>query len=593
MRVKLRADAHCAPVPRGVYWSRGDRSFVLSGPPALYTLLDGQLDALLNGTSVDEMVTAAGSEAARPVFEHVVRTLVAQDVLIDLDAVDGPLPDAETARTHFELLCYLESHCTEPYRAFAAVRAARVAVVGRGAAADSVRRGLAANGTGEVVDLQLPRESADGATLVVLVDDCDHRLDQLAAAVSLPPGTPTLPVSAEQGFALVGPLCADREELRSFQAVRDRAAGWQRSGAESPAPRPISAVLAGSLAAQTVLTRLAGTEDGRRTALVVYGHAVQTRVVPVPDAVPGPLWRPVDVAETMAATSGSDARSGSDASSADSVDAQEVHRLAVALTTRWTGIARWGRDLDLPQLPVCLVTAESLAGHGPSAADAVGPSCLGWGHNRAAAGLSAVLAVLRHRAEQEHEGGDDGGRGLACAGLSPAHLLTDGLLRHAGRDALQEAEGTLLTWDTTENSAVRAQLSMLRDFFDTPAEVRVRTVPGLDWHLVSVVHEVTGATLATQWGPSAMSAAYAALLAATGRAQFRLAEKTTPQPPILPPDEVGTWTLEIVPERQVRDCLHQLVDWARTLGANPTVRRLSRDEAVGELPLACGWVALG
>ena len=606
MRVKLRPDAHCAPVPRGVYWIRGERSFVLSGPPALYTLVDSQLDALLDGTSVDEMVAAAGDEAARPVVEHVLRALVAQDVLIDLDAVDGPLPDPRTAADHAELLSYLESNSAQPYRAFAAVRAARVAVVGAGAAADAVRRGLAGNGIGEPFEPQLPLEPADftGAALVVLIDDCDHGLDLLAAAASLPPGTPTVPVAAEEGFALVGPVCVDQHELRSFQALRHRADGWQRSGAETPAPRPISAVLAGSLAAQAVLARLAGTGDGRRTALVVHGHAVQTRVLPLPDDVPGPLWRPVDLAGALADSEASPASPEAPAAPAEQdgaapapgtegegdVDAQEVHRLAAALTTRWTGIARWGRDLDLPQLPVCLVTAENVAGHG-GLADGVGPYYLGWGHNRAAAGLTAVLAVLRDRAAREQA--EDAGGGLAAAGLSRAHLLADGLLRHAGQQALARTEATPLTWDLTTNSTVRAQLSMLEDFFGTPTELRLRTLPGLDWQLVTVLHRDTGEPLATQWGPTTTSAAYAALLAATGRAQFQLAEKTAPQAAVLPPDVVGTWSLEVASERQVRDCLRRLAGWAEALGVSPVARQLSHDRAIGELPLACGRVALG
>jgi hypothetical protein len=125
MRVKLRPDAHCAPVPQGIHWSRGDRSFVLSGPPALFTVVDDQFGALLDGTSVDEMVAATGDERSRPVLEHIVRALLAQDVLIDLDAVAGPLPDRRSAEEHAALLCYLEANCAEPYRAFAAVRAAR------------------------------------------------------------------------------------------------------------------------------------------------------------------------------------------------------------------------------------------------------------------------------------------------------------------------------------------------------------------------------------------------------------------------------------------------------------------------------------
>ncbi|GGQ96887.1 hypothetical protein [Kitasatospora griseola] len=629
MRVKLRPDAHCAPVPQGVFWARGDRSFVLSGPPALYAVVDDQLDALLNGTSVDEMVAAAGDERARPVLEHVVRALVAQDVLIDLDAVDGPLPDPETAGRHAELLCYLEANCAEPYRAFAAVRAARVAVAGDGPGAEAVRRGLTANGTGETVELHLPVASshftahgfAPATTMVVLIDDCEAPLDLLAAAASLPPGTPVVPVAAEAALALVGPVCTAPEELWAFQAVRARAADWQETGAESAAPRPISAVLAGSLAAQTVLARLAGTDDGQRSAWVVHGHAVQTTVVPVPDAGLGPAWRPVDPTEAHAAADrvhpasapGTDTvvtydtvADGLGSDGPGSAEPQQPH-FDAGLTARWTGLARWGRDLDLPQLPVSLVTAETVAGAGPSAARAAtratdraagipaaatAPHFLGWGTNRAAAGLTAGLAVLRHRVAQEWTGESDAGW-FPAAGLTRSHWLVDGLLRQAGQDELAQPVSTPLTWNDLERIAVRSQWSVLRDFFDVPAQLWLRTVAGLDWQLVSVMDEATGEVMATQWGPSRASAAYAALLAATARAQLRVAERTAPQAPVQPPDAVGTWALEITPDRRIQDCLRQLLVRARAMGLRPRAQQLIHDAVVGGLPLACGWVRLG
>ncbi|MCX4743972.1 hypothetical protein OG455_00330 [Kitasatospora sp. NBC_01287] len=621
MRVKLRPDAHYAPVPQGVYWARGDRSFVLSGPPALFTVVDDQLDALLDGTSVDEMVAATGDERARPVLEHVVRTLVTQDVLIDLDAVQGPLPDRETAREHAGLLSYLEANCAEPYRAFAAVRAARVAVAGGGPGADAVRRGLVANGTGETTELHLPPSSGGPSSgspssgslapdslvpdslvpdspapssVVVLIDDCDAPLDLLAAAALLAPGTAVLPVAAEPALALVGPVCTTPRQLRAFEAVRARAADWQRTGAEPAAPRPVSAVLAGSLAAHAVLAHLAhlaGAGEGRRTAWVVHGSTAQTRVVPVPDAEPGPAWRPVDLTEALA--------------TAERRRPEEARpfELDAALTTRWTGLLRWGRDLDLPQLPVSLVTAEPVAGPGPSPARtadrttgtpaaAPGPSVLGWGRDRAAAGLTAALAALRHHAGQEWRGESVAGL-IPAAGLTQAHWLVDGLLRQAGASELARSAGTALPWDEVGSIAVRSQWGLLRDFFDVPAELRLRTVAGLDWQLVSVTDETTGEVLATQWGPSPASAAYAALLAATARAQFRAAGRSSPQARVLPPDPVGTWSLEIAAEHEILDCLRRLLARAQALGLRPRARRLAHDAVLGELSPACGWVALG
>lgn len=617
MRVKLRPDAHYAPVPQGIHWSRGDRSFVLSGPPALFTIVDDQLDALLNGTSLDEMVAATGDERARPVLDHIVRTLVAQDVLIDLDAVDGPLPDRRSAEEHAALLCYLEAHCAEPYRAFAAVRAARVVVGGGGPGAEAVRRGLAANGIGEVangigevtgIDHSALSERAARATVVVLIDDCEAPLDLLAAVARLAPGTPVVPVAAGPAVALVGPVCSDPAEVRAFLAVRARATDWQLTGVDSAAPRPISAVLAGSLAAQGVLAHLAGTAHGPCTAGVVHGHAVRTTAVPVPRAGTGPVWRPLEPAQrTVPGREPGvepgrelDAKPGREPGSEAVVPAPagEV-QLDAALTARWTGLARWGRDLDLLQLPLSLVTAQVVPGPGPSTAlvgGTVGPHVLGWGRNRAAAGHTAGLAVLRHRAGEEwtedlsRAGGNAGL--VPAAGLTEAHLLVDGLLRQAGQEALARSVGAPLAWEEVEGITARTLWGLLREFFDIPAELHRHTVNGLDWHLVSVVDEATGEVLATQWGPRPASAAYAALFAATARAQFQAATRSAPQAPVLPPDPVGTWSLEVAPPAQVDDCLRQLLARARALGLQPRAQRLVRDATVGELALACGWVAL-
>ncbi|WP_344443392.1 hypothetical protein, partial [Kitasatospora nipponensis] len=228
----------------------------------------------------------------------------------------------------------------------------------------------------------------------------------------------------------------------------------------------------------------------------------------------------------------------------------------------------------------------------PPPPPAGGPHFLGWARARLAAGLAAALAMLRHRAAQQDPAQGEG-TAVHAAGISRAHWLADGLLRLAGRDALARSAGGELAWEDLGSVAVRSQWGLLRDFFDVPAALHLRTVPGLDWQLAVARDEVTGETLATQWGPTPASAAYAALLSATARAQFRAAEKGAPQARVLPPDPVGTWSLEIAADRQVHDCLRQLVSRAAALGLCPRAGRLVHDEAVGELPLACGWVALG
>lgn len=577
MRVKLRPDAHCTPTARGVYWSRADDAFVLAGPPTLYTVIDDQLDALLDGTSLDAMVAAIGDERARPVLEHVLRTLISKDILIDLDTAQGEIPDAETAREHPQLLAYLETHCAEPYLAFAAVRDARVAVIGSGPAADAARRGLAANGM---------TQDAENPTLAIVIDDCDDPVQLLDSPAALTAGTPVLPVVAAGETALIGPVYADVRELRGFQAVRERVIAWQRTGDEAAPARPVSAVLAGALAADSVLGHLAGVGDGRRSALVVYGHAMQTRSIVVPEFVEDSAWLAEQIEDALAATQ-ADPASVEPSESTDTdtdTDLREVHRLAVGLTTRWTGTARWGRDLDLPQLPVSLTTLQSLTG--PDAGQA---HFLGWGADRSAAGLTAVLGALRHHVTTSAS--DDEGA-IAAAGLTRAHWWADGLLRHTTPEAL-EAPATTLAWDDLASGSVRELWSLLEGYFDTPVILRTHTVPGLDWQTCVVAYAGSAETAAVEWGPSPLSAAYAALYAATARAQFAAAEKTAPQAPVSAANRLnGTWALEIAPYHQVHNCLRQLRERAQAAGAQPRAQRLLRDEAAGELSLVCGPVWL-
>ena len=216
---------------------------------------------------------------------------------------------------------------------------------------------------------------------------------------------------------------------------------------------------------------------------------------------------------------------------------------------------------------------------------------LGWGADRASAGVSAVLAVLRHRTAQELR--EAGGTGFPAAGLTQVHWLADGLLRQAGHRVLGQSPGTPMTWDALGNGSARTFWSLLWDHFGVPTELRVRTLPGLGWRLASVVEEGTrrgtGEPVGTDPGLRGTRSPVRRCRPCTvpGGAEDRAAA------PVLPPDAVGTSALEVVPVRQVQACLRQLLDQARSTGTHVHARQLTHDEAIGELPLVCGWVGLG
>ncbi|MFC4147640.1 hypothetical protein ACFO0M_15395 [Micromonospora mangrovi] len=268
MKVKLRPGTQFVPAPRGVRCTRADDSFLLTGPPALFPLIDGCLGDLYDGTTVEELLATVAAPA-RPALDRVVAVLLERDALFTVDPTVAPPPDRETAARYADVLAYLEEHCAQPYAAFATLRQTTVTVLGDGPAASSARSGLAAAGIGT--------GGAD-ADLVVAVD------------VAPPAGVPVLPVRARPDGVLVGPVLPDRGALPRLTAAMDRAQQWQRTLASGAAPLPVGAVLAGSLAARRVLDHLLGR--AARTLTVVHGPAADTVEVPLASESPVDLTEP-------------------------------------------------------------------------------------------------------------------------------------------------------------------------------------------------------------------------------------------------------------------------------------------------------------
>jgi len=515
VKVKLRPGTHFVQVSEGLYCARGDRSFVLKGPPALYEAVDDQLGNLTAGTDLDSLVAASGGEAARPVWRHVLSTLLSRDVLLDLDRIAARPAEGETVRFP-DVLSWLESQVPDPYAAFQRLRTATVLVTGpAGPARTSAVRGLRQYGVGAVLTVA----GADLPDLVVRIDDAP-----------VAGGVPAVQVRTSADFGLVSTVPAEVSE-----ALATRIARWQQTDEDrrSSAPAPMSAVLAGSLAAHQALHLLAGVRPGSGSeATIVHSHSLQTDIVELPGAGSEPAPAEAD---------------GSEADGAPEIQALDTG----ALTARWTGIVRLGRDLDLPQLPLALVTASLLAV--PDEAPV-----LGFGLNRGAAAVSAMLAALRRSPVQE-------GR-TAAAGLSRTRWLLDGALRRQGVEVLAQQPGVELTRDTLgAPSSICTVWGLLEEYFQVPVRLVGRTAPVTGWHLVSAEHRTSGATLASQWGQTAVGAAQLALFATAARVQ--LGDVLTVQPV----EPVGTAVLETARGERLRE-LAGLLPCSGMAVADPLLR---------------------
>ncbi|HEY1484702.1 MAG TPA: hypothetical protein VGF84_01285 [Micromonosporaceae bacterium] len=567
-QVKLRPDTHYAPVDQGVYWSRpGGRSFVLSGPPALFGLIDTQHHLLARGTSVDELVGVIGSDAARPVLDHIVRTLLAEDMLLDMDA-GGTRPDPADADTYADVLAYLEAQCRRPYRAFATIRAAHVHVVGAGPAAENLVRGLAGSAVGAVTR----GDAGTDADLTVLIDDVEHPIECEGAAGRV------LLVTTGSEVANVGVVVDGPEQLRAMRGAVERFDAWARREDVGAAPRPLSAVYAGALAARTVIDALAGL-DAAGNAAVVYGSALECRRLPLRLGEDEAWTETVVDADEVLDRTGEHVTGAAEELSEDRADVVDeagtnlIHERASTLTARWIGAARWGEDLDLPQLPVALATVSPIGD--PDTA------FLGWGQNRAEAGVDALLAMLRAGAV----GADDPTGAAAGAGTDSARFLCDGLLRLAGTELIAAPVAPI---DVAEVGTwiIRSLYGIITEYFDRPLRLWVRQLPGLRWFLVTAT-AADGTVLAHEWGPSRQAATYAALTAVTVRCQ--LAEAAT-GPAI--PDGIGTWAVRPATDAQVRQCLRELLDVHAATGHKVTAHLAGCDPVTGERPLHAGTVSV-
>lgn len=538
MTVKLRPGTHYVPVERGVLIAHRDTSFVLRGPAtALYQLLDDSLGMLLDGTDAAALTRASGDPAAAPVFEHIIATLLEQDVLFDVPA-GASLPDPADAREFVRTLSYCEAHCADPYRAFATVRSARVAVLGDGPGVEPVIRALAGMGIGEV---SRDESRLAGSTLAVLVGEA-----------AVPPGPlPVLPVLPGPEVAVIGPLSAASEDERSSSigwtaALARRAARWVRADPGEAASAPLSAALAGSLAARAVLDHLLGlTAEPEPVATVVSGRLLTTTSVirPVTPADPVPV---------EAAPAGT--------------PAGELLVRTASMTGPLRGPIRRGADDKLVQLPLSLASAQVVdAVEGPVAV-------LGWGTDRGSAGLDSVLRAGRAWI------GAHGGH-AAAAGLSLDAAELDGRLRVLGAGLLTGPAGSPVGWSRLTASRPRALWSLVEDHYGRSVRMSARVLGDGPWTLVSLL--VDGEHDVHHWGFSLESAAFAAL------GQYAAQLQCPPaQARLLAAEPIGTQVLSWASPQQLAAGVAATDAVASSWHREWT----AADEVSGPLPLYAGTV---
>jgi hypothetical protein len=336
-------------------------------------------------------------------------------------------------------------------------------------------------------------------------------------------------------------------------------------------------VLAGALAARVALDHLIGVA-GEPHATVVYGHAAETRRLRLGYQVGEPALRDVD-------GEGTGDIDGDPDTTLDTAgiepDADQFHQRTAWLGAHWTGPVRWGDDLDLTQLPVALATLQDV----DAAIDAsvVRPAVLGWGTDRADAGVNALLSYLRARAGAEVSGGPGW---VAAAGLTEDLWITDGLLRLAGAERLSAPPDRELSPQDAGSWTNRSLWSLVRDYFGEPVRLWLCTVPGVPWSLVTATG-ADGCRLRAQWGPTPAAAVRATITAVTAHLQARHDNAVA-----VPQEPVGTWHLQSTGAPDVARCRLALGTVAAGLGRRIVARQLVTDPVGGRLPLYCGLVGL-
>ncbi|MFE0171092.1 hypothetical protein ACFWZ2_02150 [Streptomyces sp. NPDC059002] len=567
---------HCAPLPDGVYFSGARAQFTLRGWDRLFQVADVCVPLLEDGTSEDALVSALGSERARPVVRRMVDGLRAHGMLLDPARWTVPAPGDAVRERYAGQLAHLESVHPDPYAAFARVRSGGVAVLGPDAALRPALRGLTRAGVGRVVAPGADGTAAD-ATVEAVVgagdmdvviwcaapgDRAEHaaRLRDLAAEASRT-GTVVLPVRLDDQVLLVGPAIgsgARRCGPDACSALFDRAHSWAGSAQAGPAARPVADALAGALAAQLAFDVLAGLDDDG-TAHVVHGAELRSDRVSVARADSAPELGLVRLVEPGAATP-------------PPPELDDAVEAAGVLTRRWTGLfERTPREDQLPQMPLSLRELTAVERD-------MGPITV-WAPHQQAATLAAALEALRGSCPTAHDAVDE----MPAAGIGEQQWLLDGALRILVDLATES--------DLAADDVLRPETSRLRAILDglLPAShhPRLLHVPGISWYLSTVTDTATGALLGAAWAPDADGAVRDGVSTAIARAQVPGADGESPVAALC------TNAL-LLADADALTALHaQVTAHAHAHRIGYEGRPLRQDPVLGELPFWHGPVRAG
>ncbi|MFX4294644.1 hypothetical protein [Streptomyces bohaiensis] len=487
MVLRARPYLHYAPVPGGVYFSGPGAQFVINGPELLYKVADVCVPLLEEGTTEDALVTALGSERARPVVRKIVADLAGHDLMLDQGRLTVPEPPAEERERHAEALAHLEAALDDPYAVFARLRSAVVLLCGAADAVLPAARGLHRAGitalTVATPDTDRVADTADrlGITVVPTAEggrlpDPDAVPDRVDAvlccpdvtrgdaareelarfAAALPTGTLLVPVVGDGHLVVAGPAARAGAVDRAGALLRRAAARAAADPSDAPAPQPAAAVLGGALAGHLLFDALAGTGTPGAAHVV---HGAELASEPVVTAAPGEPARPVALTDVHA-DADTEADAGTAAAAAPTPE--EAVEAVTALSDRWTGLLTVTPGPELPQLPLALREATTEGEPGPLVA---------WAAEQRTATLAAALAALRRDRPAEH--------GVAAAGVSEEQWLLDGALR-----LLADTAEPCGTWSSATAAPETAPvLRALAEVGVTPPAVTLLRRPGLDWVL--------------------------------------------------------------------------------------------------------------
>ncbi|MFE7366584.1 hypothetical protein [Streptomyces anulatus] len=517
MTLRARPHLHYAPVSEGVYFNGPRTQFVISGPQLLYRVADICVPLLEAGTTEDELVTALGSERARPVVRRIVDELRARGLLLDLDALTVPEPSAEIRARYPEALAHLETECADPYAVFQRLRTTEVLLCGPADAVLPAARGLHRAGvTGLTLATPDPDAAAatasrlgmrllplgDTATLpdpgdlpvppdaVLHCPGPDDGVTAEALTALLPAGAPLVPVRWDGLVAAVGPVAPGGASLAGSAALVRRAARWAVDEATAPVPHPTAAALAGALAGQLLFDTLAGIAPPGE-AHVLHGEELTADRVQL--TAPGPAAG--EAAERRFLTAAPEA--GAEPVPPPTPD--EAVEAVTALTGRWTGpLALLGGE-ELPQMPLAL--REMAARDGDAG------SVVAWAEEQRTATVAVALAALRAACPTP---------GTAAAGLTEEHWLLDGALRLMADEAVPYATRAVGAVDARSVPLLRL---LEEEGMPAPALTLLRH-PGLDWTLAEV--RTSGGPrpwTGRSWGRDETEAVHRALATALARHQ--------------------------------------------------------------------------